>query len=427
MRLNARSLAGYAALGLPMAMAMLPIYMISPKFYGDTLGMDLAALGAILFLTRLLDTVQDPLLGRLVDYLQQKKAGWILLILSATVFLAMGFFMLFVPPHWEGGRLIVWLTISLIVVYTAHSVINVCYLTWGARLTDDVTGRSRVTAWREAFGLIGVVVASVLPTIWVADLGAREGYRIFAWLFVLILVAGLALTLVYSPRPQIAADKSLEGWRHALAPSAVRRVLWFYLFNAIAVALPATLVLFFIDDVVQAPAQAGWFLGVYFFAGMLTLPLWVALSDRIGKARAWLSGSCLAVLALLFSALVGPGDVVTYAVICLAAGAALGADVALPPAMLADAIPRAHRQSTGLYFGIWVLIGKFALALAAGMVLPSLKAFGYQPGLPETTGSLVFLYVLLPILFKLFATLALLPRIGPRFFSKVFFRSGATS
>jgi GPH family glycoside/pentoside/hexuronide:cation symporter len=117
---------------------------------------------------------------------------------------------------------------------------------------------------------------------------------------------------------------------------------------------------------------------------------------------------------------------VTFALICLAAGAGLGADVALPPAMLADAIPRAHRQSTGLYFGIWVLIGKFALALAAGMVLPSLKIFGYQPGLAQTTGPLVFLYVLLPILFKFFATLALLPRFGPRFFIKLFSRSGAT-
>ncbi len=51
-------LLGYSALSLPLAMSMMPIYMISPKFYGDVLGLELAALGAVLFLTRLLDTAR---------------------------------------------------------------------------------------------------------------------------------------------------------------------------------------------------------------------------------------------------------------------------------------------------------------------------------------------------------------------------------
>lgn len=416
------SLAGYAALSLPMAMAMLPIYMISPKFYGDALGLDLAALGVVLFLTRLLDTAQDPLIGRLVDLLQRKRHGWSVLMILSTMILACGFVMLFAPPQWSESGLILWLAMSLIIVYAAHSLINICYLTWGARLTDDVDSRSRVTAWREAFGLVGVVVASVLPGFWVSDMGARVGYQIFSWVFVALLMIGLIATLWLSPRPHIAMGKGLEGWRHALAPKGVRRVMWFYLFNAIAVAIPATLVLFYIEDVVRMPEQAGWFLGVYFLSGMLTLPLWVALSDRIGKARAWLAGTSLAVLALMCSGWVGPGDGLFYGLICLAAGAALGADVALPPAMLADAIPKGHRQSTGLYFGIWVLIGKFALAVAAGMALPGLKFFGYQPGQPETSGSLIVLYVFLPMVFKALATLALLPKFEAQFFSRVFTR-----
>ncbi|MEI6114999.1 MAG: MFS transporter, partial [Burkholderiales bacterium] len=84
-------LAAYAALGLPLAMAMLPIYMLSPKFYGDALGVDLAALGAVLFLVRLLDTAQDPLIGRLVDFLHRRKSGWTALVLAAAVGLACGF------------------------------------------------------------------------------------------------------------------------------------------------------------------------------------------------------------------------------------------------------------------------------------------------------------------------------------------------
>ncbi|MDO9024140.1 MFS transporter [Zwartia sp.] len=420
-----RGLAAYAALGLPLAMAMLPIYMISPKFYGDGLGVDLAALGAVLFLTRMLDTIQDPFLGRVVDAYQRKRYGWRVLMLVSGLLLALGFVMLFTPPEWSAGGLLGWLTLSLVIVYFAHSLLSICYLTWGARLTDDIAERSRVTAWREAFGLIGVVVASVLPTFWVADWGPRQGYQLFAWVFVAVLVVGLLTTLFAAPSPKVSTVGSLEGWRAALSPLAVRKVMWFYLFNAISVAIPATLVLFFIDDVVQAPQQAGLFLGVYFLAGMLTLPLWVALSDRIGKAFAWLLGSVLAAASLLSASLIGPGDVMGFALICFASGAALGADVALPPAMLADAIPEEKRRSTGLYFGIWVLISKFALALAAGLALPSLKIFGYMPGQVQTVSGLIALYVFLPIIFKVGAIAVLFPQLNENWLTRTFVRKGS--
>ena len=78
--MNKSGLLGHAALSLPLAMSMMPIYMISPKFYGDVLGLELAALGAVLFATRLLDAVQDPWLGRLVDGLQGRKNAWACLL-----------------------------------------------------------------------------------------------------------------------------------------------------------------------------------------------------------------------------------------------------------------------------------------------------------------------------------------------------------
>jgi len=395
-----RHLLAYATLSLPLAMSMMPIYMISPKFYGDVLGVELAALGAVLFLTRLLDTAQDPLIGRLVDATQHRSGGWAWLMIGASIALAVGFVLLFMPPDWSQTGLLVWLGGSLVLVYGAHSVLSVCYLTWGARLTDDVAGRAQVTGWREAFGLVGVVVASVLPAVWVGQQGARVGYQWFAWLFAVLLLLALSCTLRWSPAPKLLSHQGRQDLREALAPPEVRRVLWFYLFNAISVAVPATLVLFFIDDVVQSPNQAGLFLGIYFCAGMLALPVWVVLAARIGKARAWLIGSGLAALSLSCTYWVGAGDVFFYAVICVLAGAGLGADVALPPAMLADAIPSTHRNSTGLYFGIWVLIGKFALALAAGVTLPALQVFQYQPGHPESAVALGLTYALLPLLFK---------------------------
>ena len=242
-------------------MALMPIYMISPKYYGENLGLNLAALGAILFCTRLLDTAQDPFLGRVVDAFQASRFGWPVLSVFGSILLALSFVLLFSPPDWSHLGLMVWLTCCLVLLYAAHSLLSICYVTWGTRLSDEPLIRSRVVAWREGLGLFGVILASVVPVVLVEEYGAGPGYRLFAYLFAATLFIGLATTLLWSPRPKEKLTAFTAGWRAALAYRPVRQVYGFYLLNAVAVAVPATLVLFYISDVVQRPKGAGLFLG----------------------------------------------------------------------------------------------------------------------------------------------------------------------
>lgn len=419
------SLIAYSALALALAMAMLPIYMIAPKFYGDTLGVSLGLLGVALFAVRLVDTVQDPLIGRLVDGLATRPHGWATLMVSSAILLAAGFLLLFhVPESLDETKTVVWMMTCLVIVYTAHSLMNVCYLSWGARLTDDPGGRSRVAGWREASGVVGVVIASVVPAVWVAQTSPEQGYAGFAWVFAAILGCTLLVTLRGSPAPIVASQgmaqhghagprDTVSGWlrltapwREAFAVDAVGegRWLWrlygFYFFNATAAALPATLILFYIDDVIGRPDQTGLFLGAYFLAGLTTLGLWVKVSDRLGKERSWAAGSFIAAAGLCLAAMLGHGDVWPYLLVCILTGMALGVDLALPPAMLADAIRPEQRSHTGIYFGMWALVAKFALAVAAGVALPALALLGYTPGEPGTAGLLAYVYAFMPLVFK---------------------------
>ncbi|GAB3249372.1 MFS transporter [Chitinimonas naiadis] len=401
--MTSRGLLAYAALGLPLAMAALPIYLAAPRLYGNELGLNLAWLGLVLLLTRFVDTVQDPWLGRLVDAWHGRSHGWHRLILVGSAGLGLGFYALFNPPMMTTGLLYAWLASSLALVYFSHSLVNICYLAWGARLTDSVTGRARVTAWREAAGLLGVILAALLPAVLAMHFSAQASRQLFALLFAAILLAASYLTLCQAPPPLPPAKRAFgpHAWRYALRDSALRQFYLIYLLNSLSVAIPATLVLFFIDDVIGASARAGLFLTGYFVSGAIALPLWVRLSDRIGKSRAWLGGMLLASAAFIGAASLGQGDDTRFMLICILSGVALGADLALPAAMLADAIPAAQRESTGMYFGIWALLGKLALALSAGIGLPLLSLLGYQPGIPDTAGGLALIYAGLPCLIKL--------------------------
>src|SRR5574343_120200 len=145
----------YVLLGLPLAFAALPIYVHVPRFYAETAGMALPLLGAILLGARLLDAGIDPWLGWLADRVRRPT-----MVAVALLPFALGFVALLNPPE---TYVAAWLLASLALTYLGFSAASVAYQAWGADVGEDSAMRTRLTASREGFGLLGVVLASALP------------------------------------------------------------------------------------------------------------------------------------------------------------------------------------------------------------------------------------------------------------------------
>ena len=387
----------YGGLGLPPAFVALPLYVVLPNHYASEFGIPLATLGALLLGARLLDAVADPLIGRWVDGWFGHSAVRVLgaAVLAALVLMA-GFRGLFFPAVQGQTALLLWCAALLAVTYLSYSVLSVLHQAWGARLGGDAGQRARIVSWREGLALLGVLVASVLPSV--------AGLSVTTAVFAAALSVALAL-LAQAPKPRITAGPgAAPSLMLPLRTPAFRRLLAVYLVNGVASAVPATLVLFFIRDRLQAQAFEPLFLASYFAAGALSMPLWVRAVARFGLAPAWLAGMGLAVASFAWAALLGAGDVVAYTAVCVASGVALGADLALPGALLAGVIQRAGhgQQLEGAYFGWWNFATKLNLALAAGIALPMLAAWGYAPGGRDEAAlqALTLAYCLLPCVLK---------------------------
>jgi glycoside/pentoside/hexuronide:cation symporter, GPH family len=393
----------YGALGLPLAFVALPLYVVLPAHYAAEFGVPLALLGAVLLGARLADALVDPWIGRVVDRLFHHSArrAWLVALAMGGV-VAAGFAALFFPPVQGTGALLAWCAALLLVTYFSYSALSVTHQAWGAMLGGTAGQRAGVVAWREGFALVGVLVASVLPSV--------AGMGVTATVFAVLLAAGL-WGLGRAPQPRSAPVLHDPNHVHPWRVGGFRRLLLIYLLNGIASAIPATLVLFFIRDRLQAAAYEPLFLALYFAAAALAVPLWVRSVARIGLARSWLVGMLLAVAAFVWAATLGEGDVVAYSIVCAASGIALGADLTLPPALLAGVIQRAGHQgrSEGAYFGWWNFATKLNLALAAGLALPLLQLAGYEPGTRDAQGllALTLAYCLLPCVLKLAAAGAL--------------------
>ncbi len=389
----------YGLLGLPLAFVALPLYVILPNHYAKEFGVPLATLGAILLGARLFDAFIDPLLGRWSDRLFARSTQAVLMVCAvAALLLAIGFGALFFPPTRDPSLLVAWATVALVFTYAAYSLLSVAHQSWGAMLGGDEAQRSRIVSWREALGLVGVLMASVLPV--------AVGLPATTAVFCVVLVLGwLAWRQSVPPVAKSNAHSAATDiWLPWQRPE-FRRLMAVFVFNGIASAIPATLVLFFVQDRLQAPQNMEpAFLGSYFLFAALSIPFWLWLVKKIGLARTWLAGMVLSILVFVWATQLGTGDVWPFIAVCALSGMALGTDLALPGAMLAGLIDKAgdRGQSEGAYFGWWNFAIKLNLALAAGLALPLLGQFGYSPGARDESAlmALTAAYCVLPCILK---------------------------
>ena len=404
-----RSGLAYGALALPLAFLALPLYVALPLHYAQWHGVPLAWLGSLLLATRLLDAGLDPFIGQGIDHLLAGSRRRLTLVAAgAALLVGGGFVALFFapfPPGRSSPGLLVWLVLHLLLVYLGYSTLAVLHQAWGTRLGGDAPQRARIAAWREGCGLAGILLASLL-----ASAGQRATSSVVLGL-TLALGLALLLRLPSGAKAPASAFAPAPAWHRPWRAPGFRGLLGVYMLNGIGNAVAATLVGFFVQDRLQLPESLPLFLGCYFAAGVLSLPLWLRLVARLGLATCWLAGMLLSVAAFAGALALGPGDGAGFAAVCLASGLALGADLAVPAAMLTGVVQQARRpQEAGVYAGWWTAAGKLNLGLAAGLALPLLGWAGYAPGRrdPLALQALSLAYVLLPCLLKLLAVAGLL-------------------
>ncbi|NCZ81725.1 MAG: hypothetical protein EBX64_00990 [Betaproteobacteria bacterium] len=405
----------YASMRLPLALLELPLYVLLPKLYSELL--PLSVVGLMLLAARSLDALADPWLGRRWDLQSAASLGplrgiaWQALAFASTVFVV-GFLLLLwwptladryaLDPIWSG----LVLAIGSVLTFLAYSLCTIVYQSWGAALARNNAERSRYALSREAVGLLGVIVISIFVQ-------AQSWFEKLVISLMLVLFSMLALALfrglayprqVRSREPEARDFHAITLWQcHPL-----RHLFICYMLSAIAAAIPATLILFFVDKVLKAPDAAPWFLALYFLSAAAGLPLWSKLSDRLGHSSCWLLAMGVAICAFAFCLGLDEADIVAYGLVCVVTGLALGGDVAMPWAILARLIQEQQAKMpqampiAGRCIGYWTLVGKLNLALAAGIALPLWQWLGAD------AQSLSWIYAGLPCLLKTLSLLWLL-------------------
>jgi Na+/melibiose symporter-like transporter len=395
------------------AVPTIPAYVLLPSYYGDDLGLGLAVTGAVLLLVRMIDMLTDPVVGWLSDRSGQRKI-WVGV---GAIIAGVGLWYLFTPPSDPSAAyLLIWAS----VLFLGWTMFQVPYLAWGADLSGDYRKRTTLTALREGAGLIGIVLAGGIPVLVSAETRAEE-IKTLAIVTLLLGAVFIAFLLwrvpdfaaqqkrAAKPKPEKLSVTFRLGLRSLRDNGLFVRLLAAWMINGLAAGLPAVCFPLFVRYYLELDQDSeNVLILIYFVAAILAIPVWVWLSSQLGKHRVWCLAMLLAIAAFGFVPFLGTGDAIAFGIICLVTGSALGADLALPPAIQADVDDwdcyRFGARRTALLFALWNMTNKLAMALAAGIALPILGAFGLTDAGAEKSGALIVLvliYAVIPVVLKL--------------------------
>ena len=410
----------YAAPAFALAVVGIPVYVYIPKFYTDVVGINITVLGYLLFSVRIFDALTDPAIGYISDRTQTRFGRRRPYIAVGSVFIAVAMFLLFNPPAASADFETVWFGITIYLLFLTWTAVIVPFESLGPEITFDYHERTSLFGMRDGLLIAGTLAAASSPAAveWLFNLtpdvqGERAKFFWIAVIYTPLLIGTCWWCALAIRERQPAVEMQRTGLWRGLRQVAHNRpfviLLIAYTVSAIGNNLPATLILFYVQYVLQSQL-ADMFLMLYFVTGIIFLPAWIMISRRTGKKAAWLASMAINTGAFVGVFFLGPGDATIYGVLVLLSGIGFGATLAIPSAIQADVIDYDElltgERREGQYIGLWSIAKKFAAAVGIGAGLSILGLAGYTPNAEQPAAvqmTLRVLYALVPSLCNIVA------------------------
>ena len=347
-------ISAYGILNVPLSFIGYPLVIFVAPFYSGELGLPLGLVGIMLFLARMSDVITDPIVGVGSDRLRSRWGSRKPVIAAGILLMMAGVYFLFMPTKPVG---IVYFLVAVSVVYLGFTMISIPHEAWGAELSSSYHERTRITGTRQFFGMVGLVVATIVPAVVLAQPGAGSGKVLFTlgvMILVLLPIAGVVLLLCVPKVEAVEISKhhppTMQGLRLMFRNGPFVRVLLVLLLAVIGETFRITITLFYARDVIGI-SNLGTLYLMYFTIGLLGVPVWVRLGNTIGKHRALgVAFMTLAALSLAMLPLT-KGDTTVFTLLFVCKGFCFGSLQLLPSAMIADVVDvdtlRSGKRATG--------------------------------------------------------------------------------
>ncbi len=408
------------------------VLIFLPAFYTDIFGITPAAMGLMLLVVRLLDTVTDPAMGVLTDLTRTRWGRYRPYLLWFAIPLAAVFVLVHMTPDFgdQGNLAYAYFTYSLLMIL--YTIVNVPYCAIGGVITHDSGERVSANSYRFFLApAAGVLITFCGPAL-VAYFGGDDQRVGFPWaMAVLGLVAVAALFCCFClTRERVEPAQPSRGSLALDLRALLRNDQW---------VIVASMFFVLLIPVVLRSGTAIYYIRWYagqFDAAVVTAFLTAgtlsqmvgscyapAATRWLGNVRAYIVTQVVIIVASIGLYFVGPKQLVMMFSLHLAINFFIQLGAPILFTMAADTVEygelKTGRRVTGLVFSGSLFTLKLGVAVGGWLLGLLLSIHGYDgescTQTPQAIHGIVLSMTLLPALgHALLIPLVSLYRLSPQ-------------
>ena len=386
----------YSLPSIPLAAAQIAVYIAVPAIYSKIAAVGIGITGLVIMISRVIDMITDPILGTFLDRMVE-KIGWKFWLLIGFPLISIGIFILFNPLD---ALEIFSLLLGIIFVTLGWTFFSIPW--WGIGIAisnSNSNDRFKVVSFRELLTIPGVILGLFL--IHFSNISGE--------IFLIISILFLSpLFIKKIPIPNISNKKGTSYFLNIKNlfkdNSNFKYLCLSYFFIGLSNGVTSILFILFVEFIIGGSPQN--FLSIYFISAFMGLPFVYMLASKYNKKRIWTSFIILACICFLPVVFLSNNSTTLFMVICIISGFCLSADLIIPSSIQADIIYNEQQKNknvlVGKIYSVWSFIQKLSLALSAGVCLPLLGYFGFNPSEVNTQLlPLSFAYGIIPIILRI--------------------------
>lgn len=375
-------------------------------FYTDVFGLPAAVVGTMFFITRIWDSITDPIVGVIADRTNTRWGKFRpYLLWLAIPFAVIGVFTFFTPGLGYTGKIVyAYITYSLMML--VYSGINVPYASLLGVMSPDPKERNTLSAYRMSFAYIGSFLALLLfmPMVNMFSEGSKEmADQQYGWLMRVVVIAVVCALLFYLcflfTKERVKPIKEEQNPLKEDLKDLVQNKPWWILLGAGIAALvfnsirDGATVYYFKYFVVEENfgnitllsipfVLSGLYLAIGQAANIVGVVIAAPVSNRIGKKNTYMGAMALATLLSVIFYWFDKDQLVWIFIFQILISICAGSIFPLLWSMYADCADyselKTGNRATGLIFSSSSMSQKFGWALGSAMTGWLLAYYGFQ-------------------------------------------------
>ncbi len=400
---------GFGDFASSMFWKLFTVYLLF--YYTDVFGLTAAAAGTLFLVTRIWDTVFDPLIGVLADRTNTRWGKFRPYLLWMALPFGVAGILTFTAPDITAGGKLVYAYTTYTLMMMVYSAINVPYASLMGVMTLNSRERTALSTFRFVFAFAGslVVLAATEPlvsffSITGSGINRQRGWQLTA--VVLAIIASLFFYLTFAlTKERVQPAKAQNTLLRTDIADLLQNKPWLVLLGAAVATLLFNSLrdgaaifyfrYFFAEQrAVQLPladlaiSYSTLYLVLGQAANIIGVLLAKPLSDTIGKKKTFLYAMLLAAVLSALVVTLGEGDTVAIFLLQFAISVCAGSIFPLLWAMYADIADHSEyktgRRATGLIFSSSSMAQKLGWTLGGAFTGWLLSSWGFEANVAQT-------------------------------------------